>query len=1225
MGMSLYKIKESWNIPGEIKELFNFINLKKVEVSRINSWWILYIELSKPISMNNLLKLKECFLCNFKNIIKDLKIEVSFKQPDNLAVLCSNYWQILIEYWNNDFTCFKVWNENISYKIIDKDILEININNRVGLDLLSKKGFAKNLRNWFKVKFNLDIDVKLKFKYDSSLKNIHFEKQKVLNKIVANKNEDMILEKETNYSSIEDKKIIFGNEIKQKFTHTIKELKTEEDKLIVKGKVFNIQNKELKKFTLITFNVTDKTDSITVKIFVNDSKKFNQALLKEEQWVKLKGRTEMDRFSNELVFMANSINTTQVQERNDNFKEKRIELHLHTKMSALDALTSVEKFIVRLSKWGHEAVAITDHGNVQAFPEAYEIGKKHNIKIIYGVEGYLCNNFENKKSERYHIVLLAKNDKGLKNLYKLITLSHLNYFYRKPLIPKSELIKYREGLIIGSACEAGELIRAYLNGISYDELIKIASFYDYLEIQPIGNNEFLINNGTVESRDDLITLNKTIYKLAHELNKLIVATGDVHFLDPEDAYFREILMAGQGYSDEKQPPLYLKTTQEMLDEFKYLGEKEAEEVVIKNPKLIEQKIEELKPIPEELYPPSIPNADKEIEEMAVTNAKKIYGDPLPEIVEKRLKKELDSIINNGFAVLYLIAHKLVKKSNKDGYLVGSRGSVGSSFVATMTGITEVNPLSPHYICPNCKKIIFVTDGSYDCGVDMPNDTCDNCGSIFKKDGFNIPFEVFLGFKGDKVPDIDLNFSGEYQPVAHKYTEELFGKDYVFRAGTISTIAKKTAFGFAKNYCDDKNLKVRNAELERLVNGCTGVKRTTGQHPGGLMVVPQDMDIHQFTPLQRPADDQKSSTITTHFDYHAISSRLVKLDILGHDDPTVIKMLEDLTGENAKTIPLDDPDTMKIFSCVDSLGLIPEDIYSNIGTFGIPEFGTRFVRGMLEETKPKSFSELVRISGFSHGTDVWLNNAQDLIKSGKADLMEAIACRDDIMTYLILKGLPPNKAFKIMEDVRKGRGLKDEYIQIMKENNVPNWYLSSCKKIKYMFPKAHAVAYVVMAFRIAYFKVHFPEAFYATFFSVKSNEFDADLVVKGINEVSNRITEIYSLGNDATAKEKNELIILEVTHEMLKRGINLLRVDLEKSLAYDFVINSEGLLPPFNALQGLGETAAKNIVGARTDREFKSKEDLQKRAKLTKVVMEVLENHGVIKGLPATSQIELFNS
>jgi DNA polymerase-3 subunit alpha (Gram-positive type) len=683
-------------------------------------------------------------------------------------------------------------------------------------------------------------------------------------------------------------------------------------------------------------------------------------------------------------------------------------------------------------------------------------------------------------------------------------------------------------------------------------------------------------------------------------------------------------MAGQGYSDEKQPPLYLKTTKEMLDEFKYLGEKEAEEIVIKNPQLIEKQIEELKPIPDEFYPPSIPDADKEIKEMAMLNARKMYGDKLPEIVEKRLNKELDSIIKNGFAVLYLIAHKLVKKSNEDGYLVGSRGSVGSSFAATMTGITEVNPLPPHYICPNCKKTIFITDGSYDCGVDMPEKKCDNCGNNFEKVGFNIPFEVFLGFKGDKVPDIDLNFSGEYQPKAHKYTEELFGKDYVFRAGTISTIAKKTAFGFAKNFCEDKNISIRNAELERLVNGCTGVKRTTGQHPGGLMVVPQNMDIHDFTPLQRPADDQKSTTITTHFDYHAISSRLVKLDILGHDDPTVIRMLEDLTGINAKLIPLDDLDTMKIFSGVETLGLKPEDINSNVGTFGIPEFGTRFVRGMLEETKPNTFSELVRISGFSHGTDVWLNNAQDIIKSGKANLMEAIACRDDIMTYLILKGLPSDKAFKIMEDVRKGKGLKDEYIQIMKENNVPEWYLSSCKKIKYMFPKAHAVAYVMMAFRIAYFKVHYPEAFYATFFSVKSNEFDADLVVKGINEVINRINDINNLGNNITAKEKNEMIILEIVLEMLKRGIKLLRVDLKKSLSYDFIITSEGLLPPFNALQGLGETAAKNIVEARKEKEFKSKEDLQRRAKLTKNVIEVLEGHGALKGLPDTSQIELFN-
>ncbi|NLT96032.1 MAG: PolC-type DNA polymerase III, partial [Clostridia bacterium] len=873
-------------------------------------------------------------------------------------------------------------------------------------------------------------------------------------------------------------------------------------------------------------------------------------------------------------------------------------------------------------------IAVTDHGVVQAFPEAYEAGKKYNIKIIYGMEAYIYDDEEKHqgKTPTYHCLLLVKNAQGLKNLYKLVTESHLNYFSRVPRIPKNLLAQKRSGLFVGTACEAGELIRKYLESKGEKELLKkIAQFYDFIEIQPVGNNEFMVRNGIVSSKDDLIKLNQDLYNLGRELNKMVVATGDVHFANPEDEVFRRILMAGKGFSDaDQQGPLYFKTTDEMLEEFAYLGETGAKEVVIENPQIIADQVENIKPIPDEFYPPVIPGAEEEIINLTYSTAHKLYGPKLPEIVEARIKKELDSIINNGFAVLYLIAHKLVKKSNEDGYLVGSRGSVGSSFVATMTGITEVNPLPPHYRCPKCFYTQFVTDGSYGSGADLPDKLCPQCGQPLVKDGHDIPFEVFLGFKGDKVPDIDLNFSGEYQPRAHKYTEELFGKDNVFRAGTISTIAERTAYGFVKNYLDEHKQVKRLAEINRLVIGCSGVKKTTGQHPGGLMVVPKGIDVHDFTPLQRPADDIKSDTITTHFDYHSISSRLVKLDILGHDDPTVIKMLEDLTGVDARQISLDDPLTLSLFSSTEALQVDPEELGSTVGTYGIPEFGTKFVRQMLEDTKPKTFSELVRISGFSHGTDVWLNNAQDLIKSGTAKLSEAISARDDIMTFLIQKGVEPSIAFKIMESVRKGKGVSPEMESIMLENGVPQWYVESCKKIKYMFPKAHAVAYVMMAFRIAYFKINYPLAFYATFFTVRADEFDAELVTKGVNEVKRTISYIQEKGNSASAKESKLLTILEVALEMYLRGFTFQKVSLEKSAAQEFIISGNSLIPPFAGLQGVGVTAAENIIKAREEYYFTSIEDLRIRAKLSKTVIETLEKHGCLTNLPETDQLALFS-
>jgi len=827
--------------------------------------------------------------------------------------------------------------------------------------------------------------------------------------------------------------------------------------------------------------------------------------------------------------------------------------------------------------------------------------------------------------ENNHAVILVKNQIGLRNLYMLISMSHMDYFYRKPRIPKSILMKYREGLIIGSGCNSGELFKAALNGSSLDDLKDLAAFYDYLEVQPISNSKHLISSGKVKNIKDLENINSLIVRLGEVLNKPVVATGDVHYLDPSDEVFRIVLTSAQGLKDsDESTGFYFKTTIEMLTEFEYLGNDKAFEIVITSPVSIAQSIESLKPIPDGFYPPKIPFANEHVESMAIERTKLLYGEVMPEIVDKRLKKELDAIIGNDFAVLYYIAQKLVEKSISDGYLVGSRGSVGSSLVATMIGITEVNPLPPHYLCPNCKHSDFNIDASdYACGVDLPDKNCPLCKSQYKKTGFDIPFEVFMGFDGDKVPDIDLNFSGEYQLVAHRYAEELFGKGKVFRAGTIGTIAEKTAFGFVKKYIEDTKKIVSNAELKRLTRGCSGVKRTTGQHPGGVIVVPETTDIYNFTPIQYPADDRNSKVVTTHFDYHSISSRLIKLDILGHDDPTVIRMMEELTGVNALNIPIDDKKTMAIFSGTESLGISSEELGCLVGTLGIPEFGTKFVRQMLLETKPTTFSELVRISGLSHGTDVWLNNAQDLVRNKTAHLSEVISTRDDIMIYLIYKGISPVTSFDIMEMVRKGKQLPDSFEDEMRDKSVPEWFIDSCKKIKYMFPKAHAVAYVLMAFRIAFFKVYHPYAFYASYFTVKANDFDESVMMSGKSEVSRRIDELNMKGNNISNKEKNLLTVFEVILEMYLRGIKMLPVDLYKSNATKFLVESEGLRPPFNAFPGVGITAAKSIVEARLTKPFISIEDLSKRGKISKAVIETLKKSGCLEGLSENNQLSIF--
>lgn len=1213
----------------------------------------------------------------------------------------------------------------------------------------------------------------------------------------------------------------------------IKDISVDSDKVVIDGELIadTIDSREIKngEKVILMFNVYDGTSSITCKAFLDTDKfKTVSKRIKGSKGLKIDGIAKYDQFAKEITIMANTIIETQGTKkvkRMDDAVKKRVELHMHTQMSQMDAITPCADLVKRAVSWGWNAIAITDHGVVQSFPDAHKLLEKtgDDIKVLYGVEGYfvpdkdpgvfnskgqsldteycvldlettgisyktekitevgiikykngevidefecfvnpekpippkvveithitddmvkdadtidkvipkiidfigdsvlvahnadfdigyLKYNFEKygyklentyidtlrlakaifpdlkkyklgliadalkikvdvahralddvktlvavfkvmiertkeehgktiddfdlkfetdfKKLPSYHIIIIAKNYVGLKNLYKLVSYSHLNYFYKKPKILKSMLNKYREGLIIGSACEAGELYRAVLNQKPQEEIEAIASYYDYLEIQPIGNDEYLVREGTVPNDEALRNINRQIVALGEKLNKPVCATCDVHFMDPQDEIYRRILQAGQKYDDaDMQAPLYLRTTNEMLAEFDYLGPEKAYEVVVENTNLIADMCEKIKPISPEKCPPHIPGCEQTIKDIAYHRAIELYGDPIPEVVKTRLDKELDSIIKNGFSVMYIIAQKLVWKSNEDGYLVGSRGSVGSSFVANMTGITEVNSLKPHYRCPKCKYSDF-TDYGYQNGFDLPDKQCPKCGHPLEKDGMDIPFETFLGFNGDKEPDIDLNFSGEYQAKAHKYTEVIFGKGTTFKAGTVGTIADKTAYGYVKGYYEDRHIPVSSAEISRLSVGCTGIKRTTGQHPGGIIVVPKGREIFEFTPVQHPADDPNSDIITTHFDYHSIDQNLLKLDILGHDDPTIIRMLQDITGIDPHTIPLDDKDTMGIFSSPETLGLTEEQINSPVGSFGVPEFGTKFVRGMLVDTKPKTFDELIRISGLSHGTDVWLNNAQDLINQGIVTLAESICCRDDIMIYLINKGLPPNPAFKIMETVRKGKALKDpekwaEYVALMKEHDVPDWYIKSCEKIKYMFPKAHAAAYVTMAFRIAWFKVHIPKAYYAAYFSIRAKQFDSDAMCHGPETVKNKMKEIDLAGNLAANKDKEMYPVLELVLEMNERGIEFLPVDLYKSHYSKFIVEDDGLRPPLSAINGFGPVDAENLYNAAKEGKFMSISDMQIKSKIGKVAIETLRNAGCLKGMSESNQMSLF--
>ena len=1233
--------------------------------------------------------------------------------------------------------------------------------------------------------------------------------------------------------------VIYGRDFEEEAI-PIESIAQEMGEVVIRGKVLTVDSREIRnEKTILMFNLTDFTDTMTVKMFLRNDQVAEVADIKKGAFLKIKGVTTIDRFDHELT-IGSLAGVKKIPDftvsRQDNSPRKRVELHCHTKMSDMDGVTDAGVLVDRAYKWGHPAIAITDHGVVQGFPIANHyvedhIPKDSDFKVIYGVEAYLVDDLKGvvtesrgqsldapyvvfdiettgfssvknkiieigavrveegkivsrfsefvnpqvpipfkieqltgindqmvmdapaieeilprflefsegavmvahnadfdmsfilencrrlglsreftyvdtvglarfllpglnrfkldtvakalqvpllnhhravddagctaeifvkfvkmlkerdihdldalnreagvsvdniKKMPTYHAIILATCEVGRVNLYHLISESHITYYYRRPRIPKSVYLKYREGLIIGSACEAGELYQALLRGAADTEIARLVKFYDYLEIQPIGNNAFMLreDRDDVKTEEDLRDLNRRIVKLGEQFDKPVVATCDVHFIDPEDEVYRRIIMAGKGFDDaDQQAPLYLRTTEEMLEEFSYLGAEKAEEVVITNTNKIADMCQKVCPIRDGKFPPVIENSDQDLRDICYNKAHEMYGDPLPEIVAARLERELTSIISNGYAVMYIIAQKLVWKSNEDGYLVGSRGSVGSSFVATMAGITEVNPLSPHYICPNCHYYDFDSEevkkfGGM-AGCDMPDKLCPVCGTPLKKEGFDIPFETFLGFKGNKEPDIDLNFSGEYQSKAHDYTEVIFGKGQTFRAGTIGTLADKTAYGYVKNYFEEHGVRKRNCEINRIVQGCVGVRRTTGQHPGGIIVLPLGEEIYSFTPVQHPANDMTTSTITTHFDYHSIDHNLLKLDILGHDDPTMIRMLQDLTGlDPVKDIPLDSPEVMTLFQNTSALGITPEDIGGcKLGALGIPEFGTDFAMQMLIDAKPKYFSDLVRISGLSHGTDVWLGNAQTLIQEGKATIQTAICTRDDIMIYLIQMGLDQELSFTIMESVRKGKGLKPEWEAEMTAHGVPDWYIGSCKKIKYMFPKAHAAAYVMMAWRIAYCKVFYPLAYYAAFFSIRASGFSYELMCQGRERLEYHLEDYRKRSDTLTQKEQATLRDMRIVQEMYARGFEFMPIDIYRAKARHFQIIDGKLMPSLSSIDGLGEKAAEAIVDAVMDGPFLSKEDFRSRTKVSKTICDLMADLNLLGDLPESNQLSLFD-
>ena len=1364
------------------------------------------------------------------------------QQPDKYAHVLNS---ILLR----EHPALSAWEFDMCYKAEDGRVV-LELPDDFCLRYLKDRGLTERLNQAIYDIFCLETDVLLRVSGVREETTARMERERRAEEALAEQRRELArkheeeLKKRREANEEKKRRLIYGRQIVEKPVQ-VSELTSDSGTVVIAGRRLDYEEKEISggEMMLVSFNVTDYTGTIKCKMFLRYRPRFRKEeadeqppitdeqrkavqdvcdALKKCEGVLVKGECRYDNFAHECTMMVNAINRFDLPRRMDNAAEKRIELHMHTQMSSMDAVASATALIQRAAEWGHPAVAVTDHGVVQAYPEAFGAAKKCGIKLIPGVEGYLTDedqivrceeederplstpiivlDFEttglDTRSDRiieigavkladgrvtedlsvlvnpgellkpkiteitgitdqmlrdqpdiqatlpqlldfigdcpiaahnadfdyhilqselrrqgitreytvidtltyarklypelkshklgqvckrlgvslknahravhdatatahclaqmleeaakrgattlsaidgavtgytlgnsFHIVLLATCQKGLENINHLVSDGHLKYFKRRPHMPRANIQKYREGILLGSACEAGELYRAVLEGADEKKLSRIARFYDYLEIQPNGNNAFLIREGRVKDEEALCNINRTIVRLGEKLGLPVVATGDVHFLDPQDAVFRAILQDGLGYDDcDEQPPLYLKTTEEMLEEFSYLGKEKAYEVVVTNPHRILERIGEIALFPKHpegktTFSPVWDYAPDDIRRMVDETSHAMYGDVLPEIVQKRLDKELNSIIGYGYATLYDIASKLVKKSNGDGYLVGSRGSVGSSLVATMCGITEVNALPPHYRCKHCRKAWFDVPEGYTLGVDLPDKNCPECGQPLTKDGYDIPFEVFLGFKGDKVPDIDLNFSGEYQGHAMAYVEELFGTGYVFRAGTIGTLADKTAYGFVLKYLEKRGIVATEAEKNRLVAGCVGVKRTTGQHPGGMVVLPKQYNICQFTAVQHPADDENSSIITTHYDFNSMHDILVKLDILGHDDPTMMHMLERITGINYKDIPLDDKDVMSLFQSPAALGVTAEDIHCSTGTLGIPEFGTGFVRGMLDDTKPSTMEELIRISGLSHGTDVWLGNAKDLITSGTATLKQCICCRDDIMNYLIGMGVESKMAFDTMESVRKGRGLKPEMEQAMAEHNVPQWFVDSCKKIKYMFPKGHAVAYVTMALRVAWFKVHMPLAYYAAYFTIRATGFDAATMILPPELVCEKIKEIEAI-EKPTAKDKDAVTALEMVLEFVMRGFKFLPADLYKSDVKDFVIEGDCLRVPFTAIGGLGEAAAQGIVEAR-NQPFLSIEDLKNRGKVSSAVIELLRDAGALDGLRDTNQVSML--
>lgn len=1352
---------------------------------------------------------------------------------------------------------------NNAFVTYEEGNLQITLNNG-GKSLLDAKGFDKALKRLVAEEFSLEINIIYtgtlevdgqSEEYMQAMKNAaeKIERQKIeesvhdtasneaVTKAVKEKrNSDAVHEIEVREGKFLLPQIVeasikpfYGRSIRGKI-EPISTIVADTGRIVVWGDIFDIEKKVTKSGdkNIFVIDITDYSGSTSVKVFgtIKDTAILDN--LKKGDTVVVQGDVEYDRYAGELMLIARSIGTANKVKVVDKAEEKRVELHMHTNMSQMDAVTSAGDLVKRAADWGHPAVAITDHGVAQAFPDAMKAADKINkdgekIKVIYGTEAYfmddlvesvsgkseepldgtficfdiettglsanrdkiteigavkvengqitdtfstfanpgmpipakiteltgitdamvkdapsqseavsaflefagdnvlvahnapfdtsfirkacenmnreynytsidtvaisrailtdiknckldtvakylrlgdfnhhratddaemlarifinLCTRLKDdynitktneintqiagggdfKKLPTYHQIILVKNLTGLKNLYKLISYAHLTYFYKKPRIPKSELVKHREGLIIGSACCAGQLYQAILLGKPWPEIKAIASFYDYLEIQPAGNNNFMIREGKFANEAELHEIDKTIVRLGKELGKPVCATCDVHFMDPKDADYRKILMAGQGFKDaEDQAPLYLRTTAEMLKEFEYLGKEKAYEVVVTNPRKIADMCESIRPIPKGTFPPNIEGAEEELVSITWERAKEKYGDPLPEIVKARLDKELNSITTYGFSVLYMTAQKLVADSEAHGYLVGSRGSVGSSFVATMSGISEVNPLCPHYICPKCKHSEFITDGSYGSGFDMPPKNCPECGTLMDQDGHEIPFETFLGFKGDKVPDIDLNFSGEYQSKSHRYTEELFGKNNVFKAGTISTVAEKTAIGYVKGYANDKGMILHKAEIKRLALGCTGVKRTTGQHPGGMVVVPRTSEVYDFCPVQHPANDMKSDNITTHFDFHSIHDTITKLDELGHDVPTIYHYLELYTGIPVMKVSMSDPEVMSLFTSTKALGVTPEDIGSETGTFSLPECGTSFVRGMLVEAKPKTFTDLLQIAGLSHGTGVWLGNAQELIHNHTCDISSVIGTRDSIMTYLMHKGLEPGMAFKIMEIVRKGNATKlltEEHFKAMRDNNVPEWYIDSCMKIQYMFPKAHAAAYMIATLRLGWYKVHKPVEYYAAYFTVRSENLDGVVLMQGHQAVKNRMKLIKQKqsAHESSTKEDQEYATLQIVNEMLARKIKVLPVDIYKSEAKMFKVEDGKIRLPFSTIPGLGESAAISLAESGKVNTYLSIEEMQIKTKVSKSIIESLKNIGALEGLPESSQMSLF--